>query len=463
VPRPPDSLRKRLLFLLLGLGVVVWGTVGTGIWIQARHEVEEVFDANLSQTARLLLTLTQHELKEAAEDSVEIQELRDLAEVEALGHRYDHKIAFQICDRQDAVLLHSPAAPAGLYLPPGSGFLNRELEGHQWRLFRMDSPLGSVHVGIRLDIRDEMVRDILQSMLWPMLASLLVAGALIWWAVGRGLQPLEAIVGEVEGRGPEDLNPLSQQRVPQEIRPLVYSLNGLLQRLGLAFENERRFTSDASHELRTPLAAIRIQAQVAQRAEDAGQRRRALAQILNGVDRAGHLVEQLLTLARADSQQGEVIRRSRADLRRVARIALEQSAALAVERGIELEYDPPAGNGWEVAGDQDSLAILLRNLIDNAVRYTPAEGRVRVWLERQGDNCRMLVEDDGPGIPEGVRERVFQRFQRGNHQATAGSGLGLSIVRRIADLHGAGILLAAGEGGKGLRIAVELTAGGPPP
>ncbi len=456
-----SSLRRRLLLLLLSLIALVWGAAGYRVWEETHHEVEEVFDVNLAQTARLLLTLARHELEEIAEDPGEIDQLRDLEEVGGTHHPYEHKIAFRIYDSHGNSLLGSPGAPPALDLAPNDEFVDRKIDGEHWRLFGLREDFGAVKVGMRIDIRDEVVDYVLASTLWPMPLGLVLVAFLVWWAVGRGLRPLGRVAGELGRRDAGDLQGVRTEPVPAEVRPLVDALNELLGRLQRAFENERRFTADASHELRTPLAAIRIQAQVAAQAEDPAQRTRALEKITRGVDRATHLVEQLLALARADAQQAGQIHDKQADLGRVARGALEEVMPLALERSVELGLDAPEGRGLQVRGDPGSLSILVRNLADNAVRYTPEGGRVRVALAVQGGAVVLSVEDSGPGIPEAERAAMFERFRRRNQQAASGSGLGLSIVERIARLHTAQLTLGQGADGRGLRVEAVFAAAPP--
>lgn len=451
-----SSLRRRLLVSLITLIALVWGAAGYQIWDEAQHEVEEVFDVNLAQTARLLLTLTRHALEEEAKDPEEVGKFQGVEEVGQISYRYEHKVAFRIFDRLGNVMLWSPGAPEGLAQAPNGEFSDQTLDGARWRVFGRREAFGEVKVGMRLDIRDEVVDYILKSTLWPMPLGLLLVALLVWWAVGRGLRPLDRVACELVRRDAAELHSVDSRAVPDEVRPLVDALNDLLGRLKGAFENERRFTADASHELRTPLAAIRIQAQVAAQSQDPAQRARALSKITDGVDRATHLVQQLLTLARADAAKAESIRAKEADLSRVARTILKEAVSMASKKAVKLELNNPLEPGPWVRGDPDSLSILMRNLVDNAIRYTPRDGRVRVSLGVAGGDAWLAVEDTGPGIPEAERERMFERFHRRNQQAASGSGLGLSIVERIAQLHGATVRLAAGEQGRGLRVEVRL-------
>jgi signal transduction histidine kinase len=234
---------------------------------------------------------------------------------------------------------------------------------------------------------------------------------------------------------------------------LIAALNALFDRLRTSLEQERRFTADAAHELRTPLAAVKTQAQVALGATGEDERSRALGNVVAGTDRATRLVEQLLVLARLDPQKvlphGQTV-----DLHELARQGVAELAPAAAAKGVEVSL--AAGDAAPVAGDAVLLAVLLRNLLDNAVRYTPAGGEVEVSVRRTTGGVSLAVVDNGPGIPEAERGRVFERFHRVLGSGEEGSGLGLSIVRRIADLHRASVSLDAGPGGRGLRVEVRF-------
>jgi len=249
---------------------------------------------------------------------------------------------------------------------------------------------------------------------------------------------------------------MGAQDVPAEVRPLVESLNRLFGRVAASIETERRFTADAAHELRTPLAALRGQAQVARAATDGDERRRALDQVIAACDRAAHLVDQLLTAARVDPVTASA-RFVECDLAAIARAVVGELAPGALEKGVELECEAQAA--VPLRADPGMLAILLRNLVDNAVRYSPAGTTVRVQVRCEGTSAVVAVNDEGPGVPADEREHVWQRFYRIPGTAGAGSGLGLSIVARIAELHAGIVRLEDGTGGRGLRVVAAFPVG----
>jgi two-component system sensor histidine kinase QseC len=297
--------------------------------------------------------------------------------------------------------------------------------------------------------REEIVEALGDSLVWPLAAALPALVVAIWLGVGGGLRPLGELRGQLARRDAGDLSPLDDARVPAEIAPLVAELNRLFGRIEETLQRERRLTADAAHELRTPLAVLSTQAQVARRAASDAARDEALDALVAGAARAGRLIEQMLTLARLESGQPQgAMRRTR--LRAAAREALAELAprALAKDLDLALEDGPEA----EIAAYPGLLGVLLRNLVDNAVRYTPAGGRVRVAVSAP---AQLEVRDSGPGVPAEELPRLGERFHR-LAQAEAGSGLGLSIVLRIAELHRARVHFGkAAEGG--LAVTVSFT------
>jgi signal transduction histidine kinase len=301
---------------------------------------------------------------------------------------------------------------------------------------------------VRDELRHELDEHFIEALLTPLLFGLPLLGGWIWFATWRGLMPLDEVAAELGKRAPERLDPVAPVAAPREVRPLLDALNALFARVGQAMEKERAFTADAAHELRTPLAAIAAQAQVAARARDAAERDHALAQLATSARRASHLVEQLLTLARLDPAANLPMSDVRLDML-AAEVCADHGAA-ALEKNITLELDAPAP--VTLRANDAMLRILLRNLLDNAVRYTPAGGKVGV-----GVTARMLtVSDSGPGIPADQRDEAMQRLHRLAGQDIEGSGLGLSIVARIAELHGAKLELADGIGQPGLTVRLTF-------
>jgi signal transduction histidine kinase len=303
------------------------------------------------------------------------------------------------------------------------------------------------------EAREEIAEAVGESLLWPLAAALPALALAIWLGVGSGLRPLRELRAQLARRGAADLAPLDSARTPQEIEPLVAELNRLFGRIGEALQRERRLTADAAHELRTPLAVLSTQAQVARRAQGEAARNEALDAVVAGAERAARLIEQMLTLARLEAGQlGE--HAGRVELHELARSVLAEAAPRAVRKNIDisLEEGPPA----EIQGHAALLSVLLRNLVDNAVRYTPPGGKVRVAVASSADSAILEVQDNGPGVPPAEIGRLGERFHRLAPPGESGSGLGLSIVLRIAELHGARVRFGAGLEGRGLGVTVEL-------
>ncbi|MEJ2529510.1 MAG: sensor histidine kinase N-terminal domain-containing protein, partial [Gammaproteobacteria bacterium] len=251
-----NSLRLRLLFILVGLFSLVWIFITTASYLFTRHEIEELFDAQLAQYARTLQGLTQHELDEEEHEDISLSDT-------FLGHTYEKKVAFQVWNGR-VLVLHSEMAPKGP-MSEVFGFSDQTFNGALWRVFVLPALNGasSVHVAEQYDVRNELVGEISLQILYPLIIALPLLASMIWFAVGRGLRPLRRITAEVGERSPVELQPLSSDHTPSEIEPLVAAINRLLNQLRMAFESERRFTADAAHELRTPLAILKVQAQVA--------------------------------------------------------------------------------------------------------------------------------------------------------------------------------------------------------
>jgi two-component system OmpR family sensor kinase len=316
----------------------------------------------------------------------------------------------------------------------------------------------TISVAQPMRVRNQLAADAAWSTLKPFFVLLPVLGVLIWVLVSRGLRPLGRIARSVQARTPDSLEPLQEVDAPDEVKPLVFSLNDLLARLKSALDAQRAFVADAAHELRTPLTALQLQVQLVERAESDEGRAAALGELKNGLQRTIHAVQQLLTLARQEPGAAEY-RIAAVSLASLVRGAVLEHQRLAEAKSIDLgatQTDEAA----LVSGDADALRILLANLVSNALRYTPSGGRVDVSCGSREGVAFVDVADSGPGIPAVERERVFDRFyRRGGDSAdsSTGSGLGLSIVRTIADRHGAQVSLDDSESG-GLLVQVSFPA-----
>lgn len=278
---------------------------------------------------------------------------------------------------------------------------------------------------------------------------------LIWIIIGRGLDSLDRVAQEVANRAPSHLEPVNLQEVPEEIKPVIDELNKLFFRLKEGFEREKRFAADAAHELRTPLAALKAQAQVALNTNDIDEKNQALQKLIASVNRSTHIVQQLLTMSRLVPEAESLHEESNVNLVKITRDILAMLAPSALEKHIELEFESD-NRLPKIQGNSTALGILIRNLVDNAIRYSNEHGRVLVRLLKQNNEIILEVSDNGPGIPPELQARVFERFFRVLGNKSPGSGLGLAIVQQICELHSGRVSLNSPETGTGLVVRVYL-------
>lgn len=435
------SIRKRLLVLLVGVIGSLWVIVTWRVYLETQHEVEELFDAQLAQSARVLFGLLQHEIADQEDEEVEEHHLVLDFDTFQPAHHYEHKLAFLVRSSDGKLIFRSATAP--LFSEPSNNtthYTDQSLEGHRWRVFTLREGLFWVQTAERYDIRNELIHQVISSTLSIFLISLPLVAILIWLSIGQSLKPLHQVANEISARRPEQLQQINLHEIPAEIKELINALNALFSRLHHAFENERRFTADAAHELRTPLAAIKTQAQVAQRAKDSQQRQQALQKMVMGLDRATHLVEQLLNLARIEATQTLSIS-SCIDLHELVNHVIIDLTPQALDKAIDLGLETVL-DVCVTRGNWEALELMMRNLIDNAIHYTPPGGQVTIALTKNSPSFLSLcIIDTGPGIPLAQRKRIFERFYRGNNHNQTGSGLGLSIAQRVAQLHNLEIVL----------------------
>lgn len=452
------SIQRRLLFSMIAVVAAGIAVTGGVVYRQAREEANALFDMQLRNVAGAMPVRAFGALAPQAPDAPETGD----------------DVVIRIWNRFGIYVYSShPDVPL-----PGRaqlGLTTVATARGDWRVFATMVDDNLLEVAQPMRVRSALAAEVALRTVLPLLILLPILGGLLWWIVGRGLAPLRRVAGEVAARRPEALERLSDDALPEEVAPLVESLNRLLNDLAAARDAQRAFIADAAHELRTPLTALQLQLQVVERADDAGSRGMALDALREGLVRASRLVEQLLALARAepDALPPVMPQTTRVDLEALARESVAFHARLAHERDIDLGIvavaavddaavatnavaDPPVV--LRVDGDADALSTLLGNLIDNAIRYTPRGGRVDVAVARVDDGVLLSVCDDGPGIGAAERARVFDRFHRGDAARAAGdtrgSGLGLAIVKRIADRHRAGVVLDHGAGGRGLCVRV---------
>jgi two-component system sensor histidine kinase QseC len=438
------SIQSRLILLMLASLLAVELVTGWTGYRRAIREADGLLDAQLVQYAQILLSL--------ADEGDEVS-LPDV-----MAHPYQSKVMFQIWDMKDAprIMLRSPEAPQ--QWPEGvaaSGYSEIVLAGHAWRFFVASAPDGHVALAAHdLHIREELAREVALSNVAPYLVAVPVLALLLLLAIRHSLGPLRALASELSGRDPGYLEALQEAGLPRELRPPVHALNQLFDSIRMVMEKERRFTSDAAHELRTPIAALRAQLQVAERTPDPEERRAAIAKALQGANRMTHLVTQLLDLARL-----EAVSADRPDAKVNLSDLLEEVVAgfypQSKSKGVQLQVDI---EDCVVDGNSELLRVLLRNLVDNALRYVPQGEKVRVGLAPEMGRVVLTVADSGPGVAIAEQDKLGLRFHRFSDQTIEGVGLGLSIARRITELHGAELTFGDGLEGRGLGVRVSFPA-----
>lgn len=432
-----QTLRGRLFALLAVLGTVTALAVGGATYFSVRAEADALFDYQLRQTA-----LSLRDQGRVAGD--EAAALTD--------PNFDYVV--QIWSLQGLELYSS--RPQGMTEPLPAravlGYSDLRLGGQSWRVYSAATPLRVVQVAQPLAVRQRLAAVAALRSIVPVAVALPLVAAALWWLIGLSLAPLARVVQAAQSGGANALHALPTDGLPGEIAPLVESFNGLLARLAMAFDTQRSFVADAAHELRTPLTALKLQLGLLRDSAPGPQQDEAIERLRSGIDRAVRLVEQLLALARAEP--GAATADQTLDLTELAQQALADVQALADKAQVTLALTAP--DPLPLAGDPQALRGALRNLIDNAVKY--GARRVEVSALRGPRGAPLLrVDDDGPGIPPAQRDRVFDRFQRGEETHVEGSGLGLAIVQAAARRHGASVRLSDAPMG-GLRAEIAWPA-----
>ena len=436
------SLKQRLLLLVLSTVCLVWLAAAVFTYWDAKQELEQVLDAHLAQASTLLVAQS-------------TEELDDLEEEKApLLHKYSRRVAFQIWEASDKLLFHSGNSPTTPLAGSKTGFSDIRIAGQDWRVFTSQAQGEHdhqliIHVAERKDVREQLANSIIANLLTPLWFTLPLLAILLWWAVATSLKPLVKLTHAVAQRKPDNLSAIALQ-TPVEVQPLVERLNQLFSRTKALIENERRFTADAAHELRTPIAGIQAQVQVAQAALSAENREHALTQALQGCQRASHLIAQLLTLARLESNASTSF--LSCDLQELAKQQISELAPSALEQGVQLEL--AEGEPVHIQGLATLLEVLLRNLLDNAIRYTGANTEVVVTASSIDQQACLTICDTGPGLAPEEIAKITERFYRPADTTGTGSGLGLSIVKRIVELHAGSLQIKQGATGRGLCVSI---------
>jgi two-component system OmpR family sensor kinase len=429
------SLRGRLLWYLLAAITIAALAQASIAYRTALHDADQIFDYHMQQMA---LSLGSNAPVGGTETGNDDEPGND-------------DLVVQVWSPDGVQVFHS-ITRARLPQRAVLGFSNVAANGTVYRIFSIQTNNQTVQVAQDLAVRRAMASNLALRTLGPIAVMMPILMLVVWWVVSGSLEPVARVRSQVASRQADDLSPVSEAGLPDEVQPLVRELNLLFGRVKTAFETQQNFVADAAHELRTPLAALKLQVQSLERADNVEARRTAIARLSAGIERATRLVEQLLVLARQEASVAGGAAGQPVELSELARRTVADLAAVAQAKGIDLGLCQ--AEVAEVEGQPEALNILLRNLVENAIKYTPAGGTVDISVKRAGAEATLVVEDSGPGIPVEERERVFDRFYRIAGSDAAGSGLGLAIIKSIAERHGATLKLDKSERLGGLAAIV---------
>ncbi|MCG5076734.1 ATP-binding protein [Paraburkholderia tagetis] len=438
-----SSLRRRLLLWLLPATLLAGVLASAATWWGSLAEIDEILNDQMKTIARHVVVDADGRLSLTGTDRKG-----------RLSGRQSHGVLLQVWE--DRKLVFSSDPDATLPPPQGPGYADVSINGQVWHTYVSTSGDMLVRVAQARLARWEALAEVSMHLFWPVLSLVPVVALLLWFGIGYGLRPLRQVASGLKRRDANNMQTIETSRMPNEVKPLVDALNDLLVRLDHAFTLQKHFIADAAHELRTPIMGLGLQAELLPKAESAQEHDEIVAQIRSGSERLTHLVAQLLTLARLDPDTGRDARQD-VDLTALARSVVADRVRLAEANQIDLGL--ASEQAVSVDGYGENLRVLLNNLVDNAIRYAGAHARVDVVVRQEGPCPVLEVSDNGPGIPEADRARVWERFYRGSGhaaQAVSGSGLGLSIVRRIAEQHQASVTLDSGPDGRGLIVRVRF-------
>lgn len=452
--RVTHSLRGRLLWYLLAAITIAALAQASIAYRTALHDADQIFDYHMQQMALSLRSGTPLSNTEAQ------QRIAAQAEggAQAAGGDNDDMVV-QMWSPDGVQVFHS-VSRAKLPQRAVLGFSNVKSNGTTYRVFSIQTANQTVQVAQDLAVRRNMAGNLALRTLGPIAVMMPILMLVVWWVVSGSLEPVARVRSQVASRQADDLSPVSDNGLPDEVRPLVQELNLLFGRVKTAFDAQQTFVADAAHELRTPLAALRLQAQSLDRAESPEARKLAVSRLTAGIDRATRLVEQLLVLARQEATAAGGAATRPVDLAELARRTVADLAGVAAAKGVDVGVQQ--ADAAQVEGQPDALQILLRNLVDNAIKYTPSGGTADISVKNEvvdgAAQVTVTVEDSGPGIPAEERERVFDRFYRVAGSEAAGSGLGLAIIKAIAERHGASLALGQSARLGGLAATVTFKA-----
>lgn len=460
------SLRTHLLLRLIIVSILL---VGGTAWLgyqDVRQETRELFDAQLVRSARMILSLAQAQngdsgfsrIQEYLDENglsvmyIDFEASDDEQQAED-SHIYETKLAFQIWDNEGNLVVKSYNAPLEPMSTQDDGFNNIVIDEFNWRTFSLlsSNQLYRCITAERIDVRNDLIVKISNDLFYMFIILVPALSLILYISIDKGLRPLQRLSAQIDRRSGDNLELITSEYKYSEIVTIKNALNQLLHRLNETLSREKRITSDAAHELRTPLAAIRLHTELAKNAKNSAQQNESLDQVIQGVDRTTHLVEQLLTLARLEP---ELLENDFAEVNLTALIIEECAllSPLAIEKDIDISFNE--AQVGDINGHEPSLRLLIRNLLINAISYTPAGGKVSISLEKRAQQAMLTIEDSGPGISDEDRERVMERFYRAENHQVPGCGIGLSIVDRVVKIHKGSMDLCHADNGQGLKVVI---------
>lgn len=434
------SIRRKLLLTLIGALLAAGFAAAAATFFSAQAEFNSFLDTHLRETAQ--------SLRDSVLQSMPFEAPRHLTIV---GDAPSYKIVVQVYDSANNSVWQRAGTPS-LPLPERPGFSLDKVDGKSWRTYSVAAGPLIITVGQDMAVRSELAATAAFRILQPLCLLLPFIAIAVWIVVGSGLAPLERTARAVARRSPTSLAPISTRGLPTELAGLVNAVNSLLARLSESLSAQQRFASDAAHELRTPLTALKLQVQLAQRAKTPEAQQKCFGKLNEGINRATRLVQQLLTLARLDPDASKKPMSS-IDLAALAQSVCEDMTPIAQQKSISIATDAEPA---QIDGMEDAVRLMVANLTDNAIRYTPEGGRIELRTCTENGMSVIEVSDNGPGIAPAERQRVFDRFYRALGTKTSGTGLGLAIVKRIVDIHRGTIEIRDGLDGRGTTFRLAF-------
>lgn len=440
------SIRLRLLVMISLSILLLWGATFGFTWWRTSRDINLVYDAELKLVAELLAVATEHELEELDLEDYQI----NLSE-----SGYDFPLLLQVWSDDNKLVIQGPGTPDNVLTSSAlDGYSDSEFDGEGWRVYTLNISEYNyrIHVARGHAVSEALVSSFVQDVVKPLLIVLPLSG-MLWFIIQQGFRPLRSVSRLIGERDYDYLHPVTAEHIPEEVADLVDELNALLTRLKVSIERNNRFTADVAHELRTPIAGMLVQMQSSVTGRTDEEREKGLAQINKGLNHLNHVVNQLLILASIEPEkirmQFEVF-----DLVSVAEEVMSDISPMALTKQVEMELI--ADDQIELNGNREMLAIMLSNLVTNAMKFTPGGNKISVFIKNHYKGVELAVEDSGPGIPDDKKKWVFERLNRLPGETESGSGLGLSIVKEICELHQGIITLQDRKDEHGLIVNLFL-------